>query len=203
MKKFWYSLYASVEDRDLVMRDPYAIPTTRPRLPSATLRGFIIQSLRRIMKNEHFRQLVQASEDPQQKLILECLRSAHPFDVKVVAVLFASTPQSWLEEITRRFKNARSIYEIVIMRYGKFKAEGILKKVQRSESILQVWRISTLGGRLVSGEVGFAFLQGDCPAHFAIEIRNHFWNATIVGITMITDQMILLKTCGSSKSFLI
>lgn len=112
MRRFWFSLYASLEDRDLLTRDPYAILTTRPRLPSATLRGFVVPSLKRIMKNEHFRQLVQASNDPQQDLIMQCLRSANPLDVKIISVLFAATPQGWLEEITHKFENARSIYEI-------------------------------------------------------------------------------------------
>jgi Paramyxovirus RNA dependent RNA polymerase. len=54
MQQFCTSVIASPENRDLLMRDPYAIPTTRPRLPAATLRGYVIPSLRRIMKNEHF-----------------------------------------------------------------------------------------------------------------------------------------------------
>lgn len=185
MRRFWSSVYATIEDRDLLMRDPYAIPTTRPRLPSATLRGFVIPSLKRIMKNEHFRQLVQASNDPQQDLIMQCLRSADPLDVKIISVLFAATPQGWLEEITRKFENARSnrsIYEIVILRYGKLTANKILKKVKKSEQILQQWRVSKLRGRQVSGEVDFSFLQDDCPALFASRVRNHFWNANVVGI---------------------
>lgn len=182
MRRFWSSVYATIEDRDLLMRDPYAIPTTRPRLPSATLRGFVIPSLKRIMKNEHFRQLVQASNDPQQDLIMQCLRSADPLDVKIISVLFAATPQGWLEEITRKFENARSIYEIVILRYGKLTANKILKKVTKSEQILQQWRVSKLRGRQVSGEVDFSFLQDDCPALFVSRVRNHFWNANVVGI---------------------
>lgn len=65
MSNFCYSPQSEIKDRDLLFRDPYALPSIRPPLPTSGLRQKILPALKNITKNEHVKELMLAATDPQ------------------------------------------------------------------------------------------------------------------------------------------
>lgn len=184
MLKFCRGKVAMPEDYEMLFRDPYSIPITRPKLPTSILRSAIKPVLKLKTRNQDVRELILASEDPQQEIINSILSSARPLDVKVLAGIYAATPKGVLDELLRKFESSRSVYELLILRYGRRRCAGLLRRVIASEWKLQEWRFKLIKETLVSDDITYVHLIRACPAESAHIIRQYLWRTEVVGITM-------------------
>lgn len=183
-ENFMYIPQVKDEDLDLLFRDPYTLPTDRPTLPSTVLRSYIVPALEILSQNKDVIQLLRASQDSNHTIMMEILRSARPFNVKVLATLYSATPRGVLEELLRKFESSRSINELVILRWGKRRAERRILRVVRAEARLQGWRKARLRGKNIAKLEPYFHLVSPCPSESADIIREQAWGIKIIGITM-------------------
>nr|QPL15312.1 RNA-dependent RNA polymerase [Orthopteran chu-related virus OKIAV152] len=184
MEHFLHVPTPEEEDLNMLFRDPYCLPSDRPRLPSAVLRSLIVPALETISQNKDLLQLIRVSRSPEHDNLMMLLRSADVFNVRVLSVMFAGSPAGILEELLRKFESSRSIIELVILRYGRRRAERRIRVVMRAENMVQSWRAKRVKGKNLQYCVPLIRQITDCPSESAYKIRAYAWKREIEGITM-------------------
>ncbi|AJG39067.1 polymerase [Wuchang Cockroach Virus 3] len=171
-------------DKVAIFMDPYALPSDRPMLPSGKLRSYIKPALKKIARNEAIRELIKASETEVQAHLDLLLATARPFNSRIIANLYASTPKGVLNTLIRKFESSRSINELVILRYGRRKAARMIRGVVRAEHKLQTWRYQRCKGLNNHNTTSLIRFVRECPSFSAFNIRAHAWKTPIHGVTM-------------------
>lgn len=168
-----------------LFKDPYSLPSPRPLLPSACLRKFILPVLKRLVKNEVVKELFRAMDSEEQSMCMEILDSVSHLNIKVLSRIYAATPSAIVDELTKKFESARSVLELIILRYGRRKAARILRQIMLREKQLQEWRIKVITSEdPPSGSYNFYLsCYSVCPAEFADKIRLRAWGKQVTGIT--------------------
>nr|DBA44344.1 TPA_asm: RdRp [Pterovirus sp. 'diachasmae'] len=164
-------------------KDPYSLPGDRPNLPSIILRKMLFESLRSMIRHEDLLSLYKAYDSGYTEKIEKCLRSANVYNPKVFSLIYSSTPTGQIEELTRKFESSRSVHEVLILRRGKRRADGMLRRVIRAERKLQRWRRGRMDRVNTRGTHPILHLMTDCPAESAQRMREYAWGKPVEGIT--------------------
>lgn len=185
----------------MIYKDPYALPSKRPSLPSAVLRSHITPVLQKFTRREEIKELLEASKSDAMDIIHDVLSSANVLNSKILAALYAATPEGLLDELIRKFESARSIVELLIKTLGYRKSTTMLYKVLRAEKRVQEWRKARLKGISPGREFDYSHMITACPAESAHNIRLRTWGKEVVGITMPPLQhQVYLTTAFSAGS---
>lgn len=87
------------DDPDLcgLIRDPYLLPLNKPPQSASVLRSLVKPILRRISRNVHFLDLLEAAEDPWNAEFIESLKTASPLHIRLINELWSSSPAAIVE----------------------------------------------------------------------------------------------------------
>ncbi|ALP32028.1 putative RNA-dependent RNA polymerase [Imjin River virus 1] len=166
-------------------RDMYSVPISRPPLPSTVLRNMVADALPRITRNQGIRDLLEAAKSDESDTVMEILTSASHYEAKVLSVIYACLPVSLVSELVRKFESARSVNEMLILRFGKKSTFHRLRRIVRSEKNLQEWRVRTLSSGPQGDVVSILrFCYNTCPGQAAYNIREYAYGKPVTGITM-------------------
>nr|AJG39080.1 polymerase [Shuangao Fly Virus 1] len=194
LKKFCIISIDPPTDYIQLYKDPYSLPSPRPRLPSAVLRQAVLPSLKRIIKNENVLELLEAQESTAQTMCEKALNSSNHLVIKLLSRIYSATPSAIIEELTRKFESSRSILELLITAKGRRRAMNVLRNVIKCETRLQRWRIDVLHGEFLSSKNFYQVNYSKCPGEFSDKVREWAWKKKIVGITMPAIQHLVTYT---------
>lgn len=184
-------------------RDMYSVPISRPPLPSTVLRNMVADALPRITRNQNIRDLLEAAKSDESEIVMEILTSASHYEAKVLSVIYSCLPVSLVSELVRKFESARSVNEMLILRFGKKSTFHRLRRIVRAEKKLQEWRVKTLKdgpqGDVVSV---LRHCYNICPGLAAYNIRRMAYGKPVTGITMPPLQHQIYITTQDASSHL-
>nr|WPD94719.1 polymerase [Mivirus sp.] len=174
-------------DRHLgaLLMDPYSLPLSRPPAPGSILRQSITDLVRRTTKNEDLRELFSAIKDGFEEAFLEVLRTSNIYNVKLLGMLYASTPEGIIRTLIRKFETGRSIYNALILHSGRGMTRRILVKCLKAERAVHEHRVALIK-RTVRGSdwiLDLAALPFQCPYSAGLNLRNVLWGKKVTGIT--------------------
>ncbi|AJG39074.1 polymerase [Wuhan Mosquito Virus 8] len=184
-------------------RDMYSVPISRPPLPSTVLRNMVADALPKITRNQGIRDLLEAARSDESDTVMEILTSASHFEAKVLSVIYACLPVSLVSELVRKFESARSVNEMLILRFGHTSTFHKLRRIVRSEKKLQEWRVKTLKSGPQGDVVSILkFCYNVCPGQAAYNIRKYAYGKPVTGITMPPLQHQIYITTQDASSHL-
>lgn len=167
-----------------IYKDPYCLPINRPSLPSTILRNLIVPSLSKIVKNETILELLDAINAEESQLCIDAMDSCNVLMAKPLSTIYSALPVGILDELLRKFESARSINELIIIRWGKRKADKYLRTIILAEKKLQTWRINICRKGYEDDSRSFVHFIEGCPAEAAHKVREYAWGKVVDGITM-------------------
>lgn len=165
-------------------KDPYSIPSPRPRLPSAVLRKQIIPALIKLVRNENIAELMAARDSEEQRTFEEILATAKPKNIKILSRVYGATPSAIVDQLVKKFESARSILELLVLKMGHRRTNHVLRKVALADRVLQQWRYHIVTRQSFCEFYNFyQKCYSTCPTEFADNIRTLGWGEPIIGIT--------------------
>lgn len=195
LKRFCIVSVDPPKDYIQLYKDPYSLPSPRPKLPSAVLRQAILPSLKKVIKNENVLELLEAQESIAQTMCEKTLNSSNFLVIKLLSRIYSATPSAIIEELTRKFESARSILELLTTARGRRRAMNILRNVIKCEYKLQRWRKNVLTDKSLIPSLNFYQINySECPGEFCDKVREWAWKKKIIGITMPAIQHLVSYT---------
>lgn len=168
-----------------LMLDPYSVNVEKPMTPSSYLRSMIIPVLESKTKNEHILQLFEQDQKQYMEEFHKCMLSMNVYNPKVMSIIYGSTPEGLILQLIKKFETGRSIVELIIMRWGRRKADAILKSVIRADKKVHDWRIKRMMGESHNtNQRKFYLDMNACPSQLANDLREVSWQKTVEGVTM-------------------
>lgn len=76
---------------------------------------------------------------------IQCLEAIkQPNAKKALSALYSASPYGLLEEFTRKFESSRSVWQVLMMRYGRKIARKLLYRVIEAYNKVHNYRLQTL-----------------------------------------------------------
>nr|WPR16563.1 MAG: RNA-dependent RNA polymerase [Hemiptera chuvirus 2] len=166
--------------------DPYSLPIQKPVTATTVLRKMIVPALRRKIKNELVLELLDSAESEEMELIIQSLMSANVYSAKLLAALYAASPQGLINELTRKFESARSVIEVLILRWGRRRAAAQIRRILFADDKIHRYRNQVLDDQLQDA-TDFQYIltsYDGCPGKQAHELRRIMWTKPVEGISM-------------------
>ncbi|DBA09009.1 TPA_asm: RNA-dependent RNA polymerase [Chalcocoris rutilans mononega-like virus 2] len=169
-----------------LLTDPYSLPIQKPSSASTILRKMILPALRRCVKNKQVIELFEAGTGVQDKDLIACLSSSNVYNARVLSAIYSASPSGLLTELLRKFESGRSILELLILRWGRKRANRSLMRVMRADDRVHDYRIKTLTDVYTTRSTRLLDIIQDinCPAACAQKIREACWGKPIESVTM-------------------
>uniref|UniRef100_A0AAT9JN67 RNA-directed RNA polymerase n=1 Tax=Nasutitermes takasagoensis chuvirus 1 TaxID=3133479 RepID=A0AAT9JN67_9VIRU len=184
MMNFWKTETTKTPNLKQLWCDPYSVRVGKPPLPMGKLRQILTTQITNVAKNREVLKLIKLAKSKENAEILSWLETAVPCQVKVLANLYACTPEGILQELTRKFETGRSILELLFLRLGRRRSGQQLRSILRAEIVLQRWRRDRLVGKRQKGVEEFHSSTETCPSRIADQYRAESWGREIHGVTM-------------------
>jgi len=194
LDNFLIQQYSNPRNLERIFRDPYSLNIRTPQLPVAKLRSTIKPVLERRVRNQDIKALFKACNSPLNKSIIKAMESARPFNARIMASLYSTTPNGVLSELLKKFESGRSILDLLLMRSNRRNADGKFKLVLKTEEKLQLWRAEKLMGEQPAGSRRIISIGvTDCPTQVAQRMRDKTWGFEVHGVSMppLSHQILL------------
>lgn len=177
---------------ETLYRDPYSLPIRKPPLPGSVFRQMVLPTLEPFIRNEDMLELLSLSKDSFSKYVIEQLGSSSILQPRILSSVYACLPTSLVEEFMRRFENATTIKDLLIIKRGNRGARDHLRKVVNAEVSLQKWRISRIQETLDAHNHWRGSYPNNqwCPAQMADNLRL-LWGKPIIGVTLPPPQHLI------------
>lgn len=171
--------------------DPYTLPTRKLLLPTTLFRLMLARTIKPMIKNEDVLELLTNKAKARTDEIIRVIESANVYDAKVMANLYAASPEGVLNETLRKFESTRSIAPVFLRRIGISGLERSLRRVVNQDIKLQRWRWARYSQAGHVKDIIQDDMTIECPSRAAKELRKKCWGKEIRGITMppITHQV--------------
>jgi hypothetical protein len=167
-----------------LLRDPYSLPVKKPVSPGTSLRNKVGPALLPYIRNTEIVRMFSLASSRDMEALIRTLYSCNVYNPKLMSAIYAASPKGLLESFLRKFETGRSIYEVLVMRWGMRRTARILSSVMAQDARLQDYRVAVLTSG-VAYTHDFSLLVGDmCCAELAQHIRVTSWGRPIEGITM-------------------
>ncbi|QGW51122.1 polymerase [Karukera tick virus] len=168
-----------------LLMDPYSLPLARPPTASSILRGSITELVRKTTRNEDLKELFSAIKDGFEEAFLDVVRTANIYNVKLLGILYSSTPEGIIRTLVRKFETGRSIYNALILHSGRGMARRVLVRCLKAERAVHEHRIALIkqGVKFSDWIIDLAVLTTICPYSAGLTIRSTLWGKRVTGIT--------------------
>ncbi|UHK03098.1 MAG: RNA-dependent RNA polymerase [Sanya chuvirus 2] len=183
--------------------DPYSLPIKKPISASTAMRNLIMPALKPRIKNEQVKQLIEAAASEDMKAVIDTLRSANVYSVKLLSAIYAASPQGLIQELTRKFESGRSVMDLTVLRWRKYEASRKVRGILRCDDRVHHHRAQVVkGNHDYTHDMNAWITKIDCPAEKAQIIRDKSWGKKIEGISMppVQHQMILIPEHAASEN---
>lgn len=185
LHKFMYVSICIPTSYRQLYSDPYSLPISRPPLPSSVLRNLLNPQLKRVTRNQDIRELIEASEDDTNNLIIQTLDSSNILRARVLASIYSSTPEALLAQFLRKFESGKSILDFLLVKKSRFRVNKQLRLVLKAEKTLQRWRLTRLNKPdEIEDRPIRQFIRGRCSTEAADMIREYAYGKPVYDVTM-------------------
>jgi hypothetical protein len=186
---------------DGLLSDPYSLALTKPRLPATIFRQSIRPVIISKVRNPEVEKLLSSAGSASMRNLKRCLQSANIYNPKIISAVYSASPDGLVQELTRKFESARSIFELVVTARTMKGAERLLRGTIRAESSLQRWRCRVLQGSHPHN-VNLHMYYDQCPTKWADAIRAGLWGRPVEGVTTppLYHQVLLTTPHLSSRN---
>ncbi|DAF42345.1 TPA_asm: L [Nymphaea alba virus 1] len=173
-----------------LVEDVTAINILKPRAPSAGIRQLVSRFMSNgvAIRNEEFRQLMNAKNEELNRYLAECLCEGDEIHIRLIHDIYEATIFGYADSILNKVVKTATIQRLAID-----SSDGsIFSKIERDEKnyyMYMIWRLSAAGRQK-------PIL---CSTVAAKEIRRSGWNKELRGVTTPYPGEYMIETdCGDT-----
>jgi hypothetical protein len=167
-----------------LMADIYSLPIVKPSLPSSILRKKLEEVIHMVAVNPVITDLYRAKELGITESVLKVLASSDVLDPRLMSNIYSATPTPLLRELLALFETSSSIREALLLRMSARQTDNLFDRVTRADIAYQDWKVQTLHSNFDANHQAYRmFLEEECPAEIANNIRCWAWEKKIVNVT--------------------
>nr|UYE93848.1 MAG: putative RNA-dependent RNA polymerase [Lestijarvi obscuruvirus] len=197
-----------VEDKNILVSDPYALPIKCPRRPMTIMKEFLKKGLIKITRNVDFKEVLKALKSENAIRFKDRLLSMEPYMAKLSTCIWENSPFYLIEELIAKFCQSSTILQIMArgraVHYMSPRAQKLMSKVvQAARDRDTYWNDVLNGNKVHAMWPGTEHMYNSyiCATDIASFVRSDSWGFDVMGITYpsLIDQTWLIDSDSYAK----